>query len=143
MNSDTGSPQLDFSERAARRAAFFDIVQHPLTLWPPAVGTATAVGFALFGIASGPFSAAIAVGGIGVGVANWAYRFFGRGDAYMQKHYADLHEQFEKLKRQKTAELAATSRSWDASRERRRSRNSRISFRTSWPSFAGSCRKMN
>jgi hypothetical protein len=107
MNSDTGSPQLDFSERAARRAAFFDIVQHPLTLWPPAVGTATAVGFALFGIASGPFSAAIAVGGIGVGVANWAYRFYGRGDAYMQKHYADLHEQFEKLKRQKTAELAA------------------------------------
>jgi hypothetical protein len=107
MKSDTGSPALDFSESAARRAALFDLIQHPLTLWPPALGAATGVGFALFGIASVPCSAAIAVGGIGVGVANWAYRFFGKGDAYMQRHYAELHEAFERLKQQKSAELAA------------------------------------
>jgi hypothetical protein len=106
MKSDLGSRPLDFSESAARRAAFFDLIQHPLTLWPPALGTAAGVGMALFGIASGPFSAAIAVGGIGMGVANWAYRFFGKGDEYMQNHYAELHEQFEKLKQQKSVELA-------------------------------------
>jgi hypothetical protein len=107
MKSDTGSPALDFSESAARRAALFDLIQHPLTLWPPALGTATAVGLALFGIASAPCSAAIAVGGIGLGAVNWAYRFFGKQDAYMQAHYAELHEAFERLKKQKSAELAA------------------------------------
>jgi len=106
MQGDTGSRQLDFSEKAARRAAFFDIVQHPLTLWPPALGTATAVGLSLFTAVSAPCTAAIAMGGIAVGLANWAYRFFGRGDAYMQEHYARLHEEFEKLKQQKSAELA-------------------------------------
>jgi hypothetical protein len=107
MKSDTGNRALDFSESAARRAAFFDLVQHPLTLWPPALGAATAVGLVMFGVASAPCSVAIAVGGIGIGAANWAYRFFGKGDAYMQQHYAELHEAFEKLKKQKTAALAA------------------------------------
>src|SRR5580658_7833140 len=107
MKSDTGNRALDFSESAARKAALFDLIQHPLTLWPPALGAATAVGLGLFGIASAPFSAAIAVGGIGLGAANWAYRFFGKRDAYMQEHYAELHEAFERLKKQKSAELAA------------------------------------
>ena len=107
MKSDTGSRALDFSESAARKAALLDLIQHPLTLWPPALGTATAVGLTLFGIASAPFSAAVAVGGIGIGAANWAYRFFGKRDAYMQAHYAELHEAFERLKKEKSAELAA------------------------------------
>jgi hypothetical protein len=107
MKSDTGSQQLDFSEKAARRAALFDVIQHPLTLWPPALGTATAVGLTLFTAVSAPCTVAIAVGGIAMGMANWAYRFFGRGDDYIQEHYAKLHEEFEKLKQQKSAELAA------------------------------------
>src|SRR5580704_1793200 len=101
MKSDTGSRQLDFSESAARRAALFDVIQHPLTLWPPALGAATAVGLTLFSVASVPCAAAIASGGIALGIANWVYRYLGRGDAYMQKHYAELHQQFEKLKQQK------------------------------------------
>jgi hypothetical protein len=105
--TDTGNRSLDFSETAARRAAFFDLIQHPLTLWPPALGTAAGVGLAMFGIASAPVSLTIAAGGLGLGMANWAYRFFGQGDAYMQQHYAELHEQFEKLKQLKSAELAA------------------------------------
>ena len=72
MSSDPGSRPLDFSEKAARRAAFFDLIQHPLTLWPPALGMATGIGLGIFGIASGPFSAAVAVGGIGIGMAHWA-----------------------------------------------------------------------
>jgi hypothetical protein len=111
MSSDPGSSPLDFSEKAARRAAFFDLLQHPLTLWPPALGMATGVGLGIFGIASGPFSATVAMGGIGIGVAHWAWRFFGQGDACVQQHYAQLHEQFEKLKRQKSAELAADLKS--------------------------------
>src|SRR5580693_3639704 len=107
MKSDTGSRALDFSESAARKAAFFDVIQHPLTLWPPALGTATAVGLTMFSIASVPCSAAIAAGGIALGVANWVYRYLGRGDDYVQKHYAELHEQFERMKQQKSAELAA------------------------------------
>ncbi len=107
MNSETASRPPDFSEKAARRAALFDTIQHPLTLWPPALGTVTAVGLTFFTAASLPCAAAVAVGGIAVGVANWAYRFLGRGDVYMQEHYARLHEEFEKLKQQKSAELAA------------------------------------
>jgi hypothetical protein len=61
----------------------------------------------MFSIASLPCSAAIAAGGIALGVGNWAWRYLGRGDAYMQMHYAQLHEQFEKLKQQKALELAA------------------------------------
>jgi hypothetical protein len=106
MKIDTGSRQLDFSEKAARRAAFCDIIQHPLTLWPPALGTATAVGLTLFTAVSAPCTASIALGGIALGMAHWAYRYFGRGDAFMQEHYAKLHEEFEKLKKQKSAELA-------------------------------------
>ncbi|HEY3863958.1 MAG TPA: hypothetical protein VGO59_18945 [Verrucomicrobiae bacterium] len=107
MKSGTGSSTLDFSEKAARRAALLDLVQHPLTLWPPAFGAAAAVGLGLFGLASAPAVAAIAVGGAGLGMANWAYRFFGKQDQYMQEHYAQLHAAFEKLKQQKSAELAA------------------------------------
>jgi hypothetical protein len=98
---------MDFSEKAARRAAFYDLIQHPLTLWPPAVGAATAFGLTLFTTVSLPCTAAIAVGGVAMGAANWAYRFFGPGDDYMQRHYAALHEEFEKLKQQKTVALAA------------------------------------
>src|SRR5271170_3364745 len=62
MKSATGSRQIDFSESAARRAALFDIIQHPLTLWPPALGTAAAVGLTLFTAVSAPVAAALAGG---------------------------------------------------------------------------------
>jgi len=107
MKSETRSRPLDFSEAAARRAAFYDLLQHPLTLWPPAVAAATAVGLSLFATVSTPVSASIAAGGLALGAANWAYRFFWLGDAYTQRHYAKLHEEFERMKQQKSAELAA------------------------------------
>ncbi len=107
MKVDTGSPQMDFSEKAARRTAFLDTIQHPLTLWPPALGAVTAFGLGLFSVVSAPATVAIATGGVVLGAAHLAYRFLGRGEAYMQEHYARMHDEFERLKKQKSAELSA------------------------------------
>jgi hypothetical protein len=100
-----GGDALDFSEEAVRKDAFAETLQHPLTLWPSALGVAGAVAVGLFTSVSAPFLGLIVLGGVGFGAGNWAYRFFGGKDAYMREHYERLHEQFEKMKERKLATL--------------------------------------
>jgi hypothetical protein len=104
--SKDGPKPLDFSEAAARKAAFSEVIQSPLTLWPPALGIAAGVGLGIFGIVSAPMVATMITGGFVVGGAHWALRYLGGGQAYMQKHYARLHEEFEAMKERKLATLA-------------------------------------
>lgn len=106
-NQTDGQNQLDFSEAAARKAAFSDTIQHPLTLFPIAAGVVAGVGLVVFSVVSPLMAIGIAAGGATVGLANWAFRFFGKGDAYMQKHYDDLHEEFEELKEHKLATIGS------------------------------------
>ena len=104
-NTQNGQNQLDFSEAAAQKAAFSETLQHPLTIWPPAFGILSAFAAGLFTAASAPLLGLVAVGGIGIGAANWACRYLGGKEAYMQKHYDLLHQQFEKLKKDKSGSL--------------------------------------
>jgi hypothetical protein len=106
MTPKNGQNPLDFSEAAAKRAALSEVIQHPLTLWPPAVGMATAFGLGLFGIVTAPVAMGIAAGGLIVGAAHWATRYLGGSDVYMQKYYAKLHEEFDEMKKEKSAKLA-------------------------------------
>jgi len=106
-NATNGPNPLDFSEAAARKAALSDIIQHPLTLWPPALGLAAGLGLGVFSVVSAPAVVGIAGFGMVVGAANWAYRFFGQSDVYMQKHYDELHEEFEALKERKIATIGS------------------------------------
>ncbi|MEK7641394.1 MAG: hypothetical protein AAB365_00185 [Patescibacteria group bacterium] len=100
-----GPNKLDFSEAAARRAALSETIQHPLTLIPLAVGGVAATGLALF--ASGSGAAVAAIAGVAIAGLNWSVRFFRGGDAYMRKHFAQLHEEFERIKEEKSAQLAS------------------------------------
>jgi len=105
MAKKKGQETLVNSEEAASKAAFSETVQHPMTIWPPAIGVAAGMGLAVLGMVSMPI--AITIGSVCAlgGVANWAIRFFGGKDAYIQKYYAELHEQFERLKVDKVEDL--------------------------------------
>ncbi|MDD5165423.1 MAG: hypothetical protein PHG25_02715 [Candidatus Pacebacteria bacterium] len=77
-----------------------------MTLGPVALGFVGAFGLTVFSIITGPFAAGIAAGGFLVGATNWAIRFFAGRDAYTQKYFAKLHEEFDKMKEEKTEQLA-------------------------------------
>jgi len=107
MNSTPKGSQetLDFSESAVRKNAFAETLQHPLTLWPSAIGVTVAFAAGLFASVSVPVVGLIALGGVGLGATNWAIRFFGGKDECMRKYYDRLHEQFEEMKEKKLATL--------------------------------------
>ncbi|MFA6536060.1 MAG: hypothetical protein WC250_03825 [Candidatus Paceibacterota bacterium] len=105
-NPKGASVELDYSETAARRAALSDTIQHPLTLWPPALGVAAGFGLGLFGMVTVPAALGIAAGCTFVGAANWAIKFFGGRDACLQRYYAELHDRFEVMKEQKLETVA-------------------------------------
>jgi hypothetical protein len=97
--------QVDFSEAASSKAALSETVQHPLTIWPPAIGVAAGFGLVMLGMASMPLALGLCAVGTGIGVTNWVVRFFGGKEAFAQKYYAMLHQQFEELKEQKVESL--------------------------------------
>ena len=101
-----GQKPLDFSEAAARKAAFSEVIQHPLTLWPPAISIVAGVGLGMFGVVALPGMVGIAALGLAAGSTHWALRYLGGKEAYMQKHYAELHQEFEVMKERKLATLA-------------------------------------
>lgn len=106
MSRKDGPTALDFSEATARRAAFSETIQHPLTMAPAAGGLVVAVGVGLFSIVSAPAAIAIGVGGLVIGGAHFAFRFLGGGEALMQKYYDNLHAEFKRMKDEKSAQLA-------------------------------------
>ena len=109
--NEDGPKTLVYSDKAASKAALSETIQHPLTIWPPAIGVATGVGLTILGFVSMPVAIAIGSGCVFVGGLNWALRFFGGKEAYVQKYYAELHNQFEKLKEQKARHLASDLKS--------------------------------
>jgi hypothetical protein len=106
INSQNSSGSPDFSEAAATKAALNETIQHPLTLWPLAVGVVGGVGLGALSVVSIPVALGIGIGGFAIGAGNWALQFFGGKAGYMQKHYAELHQEFDELKQKKAAELA-------------------------------------
>ncbi|MFA5934448.1 MAG: hypothetical protein WC827_00985 [Candidatus Paceibacterota bacterium] len=118
ITKEKGQKTLVNSEEAASKVALSETIQHPMTIWPPAFGIAAGIGLTVLGMVSMPV--AITIGSVCVlgGATNWAVRFFGGKDAYIQKYYAKLHEQFERLKEEKVVSLEKDLKSLKCSQGR-------------------------
>lgn len=69
--------------------AMKESIQHPLTLFPTAVGMLGGLGTVLFGTT--PLIAAVAAGGIVIGVGSFLVNYFARGEHYFQKFLQEAH----------------------------------------------------
>jgi hypothetical protein len=74
-----------------KRVVLSRTLQHPLTLYPTAVGVLGAVGIGLFGPVT--VAVAAAVGGLGLGLGHLATQVFVRPDSVAAQHFRELHEQ--------------------------------------------------
>ena len=74
-----------------KRVVLSRTLQHPLTLYPTAVGLLGAVGIGLFGPVTVAVAAAVA--GLGMGLGHLATQVFVRPDSVAAKHFRELHEQ--------------------------------------------------
>src|SRR5688572_33480102 len=73
-----------------KRVVLSRTLQHPLTLYPTAVGLLGAVGIGLFG----PITVAVAatVAGLGVGLGHLCTQVLVRPDSVAAQHYRELRE---------------------------------------------------
>ena len=84
-----------------KRVVLSRTLQHPLTLYPTAVGVLGAVGIGLFG----PITVAVAatVAGLGLGLGHLATQVLMRPESIAAAHFKEMHE---KLRRQREATIA-------------------------------------
>lgn len=100
------SPELTPNPRVGvKRAVLSKSIQHPLTLYPTAVGVLGVLALGLFG----PSAAVVgAIGaGFGLGLGSWATHYFLRGDRLASEHLREAHEVLEQRKRELLSGLAA------------------------------------
>lgn len=74
-----------------KRVVLSRTLQHPLTLYPTAVGVLGAVGIGLFGPVTVAVAAAVA--GLGLGLGHLATQVLVRPDSVAAQHFRELHEQ--------------------------------------------------
>jgi hypothetical protein len=88
-----------------KRVVFSRTLQHPLTLYPTAVGVLGAVGIGLFG----PVTIAVAatLAGLGFGLGHLATQVLMRPEAIAAAHFREVHE---KLRRRREATIADLER---------------------------------
>lgn len=89
-----------------KKEVLSESVQHPLTLFPSAVGVLGSLSVALFG--ASPMLAGIALGGWAVGAGSLAYQYFVRGDEIA---LTALKRERERNEKRATALLAELGRS--------------------------------
>ena len=84
-----------------KRVVLSRTLQHPLTLYPTAVGVLGAVGIGLFG----PVTVAVAatVAGLGLGLGHFATQVLMRPESIAAAHFREMHE---KLAKQREATIA-------------------------------------
>jgi hypothetical protein len=82
-----------------KRVVLSRTLQHPLTLYPTAVGLLGAVGIGLFGPVTVAVAAAVA--GLGVGLGHLCTQVLVRPDSVAAQHYRELHERLS-ARREKT-----------------------------------------
>ena len=78
-------------------------VQHPLTLYPAAVGILGVVALSLFGASIIPLS--VAMGGFGVGVGSWLVNYFMRAEKFDQEAFAQIQRGFEQRRKELLLDL--------------------------------------
>ena len=88
-----------------RRVVLSRTLQHPMTLYPTAVGVLGAVGIGLFGPVTVAVAAAVA--GLGVGLGHLATQVLMRPDSVAAQHFRELHEQLSAKRAEMLADLEA------------------------------------
>ena len=88
-----------------KRVVLSRTLQHPMTLYPTAVGVLGAVGIGLFGPVTVAVAAAVA--GLGVGLGHLATQVFVRPDSVAAQHFRELHEQLSAKRGEMLADLEA------------------------------------
>jgi chromosome segregation ATPase len=88
-----------------KRVVLSRTLQHPLTLYPTAVGVLGAVGIGLFGPVTVAVAAAVA--GLGVGLGHLATQVFVRPDSVAAQYFRELHEQLSAKRAEMLADLEA------------------------------------
>lgn len=68
-------------------------LQHPLTLYPTAIGLLGSLTTVLFGM--GPVTAGVAAGGLAIGAGSWAVNYFFRKDSFVRDHLMTLQRESE------------------------------------------------
>ena len=101
MAEQTSSPSIgDFSQKATQKAVLNNTLQHPLTLYPVAVGVLGTLGILLF---QAPLLAVgAAIGGFGIGVGSWIVNYLIRNKTWANRYIESLHK---KLDAEKQAAL--------------------------------------
>ena len=76
-----GPPKIgDFSQKATDKVVLHTTLQHPLTLYPIAIGFVAVAAILL--LQSSAIAFQVAVGGLSLGVGNWIVNYFFRRDRY-------------------------------------------------------------
>ena len=88
-----------------RKATFNRAIEHPLTLYPAAVGILGALGIALFG--SSIIGGVAVTAGFGVGIANWCTQYFLRADKAAADQIKEARDRLEAKKRGALVEIEA------------------------------------
>ena len=88
-----------------KRVVLSRTLQHPLTLYPTAVGVLGAVGIGLFGPVTVAVAAAVA--GLGVGLGHLATQVLVRPDSVAAQHFRELHAQLSGRRAAMLADLEA------------------------------------
>jgi hypothetical protein len=86
-----------------KRLALSRTIQHPLTLYPTALGVLGAVGIGLFGPVTVAVAAAVA--GLGVGLGHLATQVLVRPESVAAQHYRELHAQLAEKRARMLIEL--------------------------------------
>lgn len=88
-----------------KRVVLSRTLQHPMTLYPTALGVLGAVGIGLFGPVTVAVAAAVA--GLGVGLGHLATQVLMRPDSVAAQHFRELHEQLSAKRAEMLADLEA------------------------------------
>ena len=93
----TASPNIgDFSRKATQKAVLTHTLQHPLTLFPVAIGVLGTIGILLF---QAPVLAiGAAAGGFGIGVGSWLVNYLFRNKTWANRYVEKLHKKIEEQK---------------------------------------------
>ncbi len=69
-------------------------LQHPLTLFPTAIGVLGTLTTVLFGASA--ITAGVAIGGLTIGASSWAVNYFLRKDVFLRQYFFRMHTNGEK-----------------------------------------------
>jgi hypothetical protein len=101
VREQTSSPSIgDFSRKATQKAVLSNTLQHPLTLFPIAIGVLGTLGIVLF--QAPVLAVGAALGGFGIGVGSWIVNYLVRNKTWANRYVESLHK---KIEAQKSAAL--------------------------------------